>query len=74
MATIIMYCTYAWAAERLGVSLSQVGRYVNEGKLGPVHTPLVGSRESARHKRQLEREIVETFANARNIVQGVVNG
>jgi hypothetical protein len=40
-------CTYAWAAEKLGVSVQQVGRYVKSEVLTGV-VPHCGSRESTR--------------------------
>lgn len=61
------WCTYAWAAEFLGVSLSQVARYVTGGQLEAV-TPLVGSRESARHKKMLHRAQVLRLRDARKVV------
>jgi predicted site-specific integrase-resolvase len=41
------FCTYAWAAERLGVSVQQVGRYVKSGNL-TAHVPSCGRTESTR--------------------------
>lgn len=58
------FCTIAWAAERLGLSVRQVGRYVVDGTLSGV-TPLTGSRESKRHKRMIRVNDVERLRDAR---------
>jgi len=43
------WCTYAFAAEQLNVSMRTVARMIAEGKL-TAYRPLTGSRESPRHK------------------------
>lgn len=57
--------TYAWAAEQLGVSVTQVGRYVRDGLL-TAHSPKCGSRESER--RFLDVDEVFAFREARKVV------
>jgi hypothetical protein len=64
---ISVWVTYGWAAEALGVSVSQVARYVAGGQLEAV-TPLVGPRESARHKRMILREQVLKLREARTVI------
>jgi predicted site-specific integrase-resolvase len=63
------WCTIAYAAELLGVSMRQITRYLAEGKLHG-HRPRVGSRESARHKAILNVDEVLAFRDARAIVKG----
>jgi cobalamin biosynthesis protein CobD/CbiB len=63
------WCTQAAAAELLGVSLRQVGRYVADGTLTGQH-PICGSRESKRHKVIISLDEVRTLAAARRVVKG----
>lgn len=58
--------TYAWAAEVLGLSARQVGRYVAAGILAGSQ-PLCGSRESARTKRMVNVEDVLELKRARKV-------
>jgi hypothetical protein len=58
--------TYAWAAEVLGLSVRQVGRYVSVGILHGAQ-PLCGSRESARTKRMVNVEDVLALKRARKV-------
>lgn len=67
----LTYCTIARAAEILGVSLSQVARYVQEGKLTSV-TPWLGTGESGRHKGLLDTAEVYRFRDARKVIGKVV--
>jgi hypothetical protein len=64
------YCTFAWAAELLGVSQRQVYRIALAGKLD-LFRPLVGSRESSRAHRMLSTEQVRDFARARSLTKKV---
>lgn len=57
--------TYAWAAEQLDVSVSQVGRYVRDGLL-TAWSPKCGSQESSR--RFLDVDEVLAFKAARKVV------
>lgn len=59
------WCTYARAAEILGVSLRQVGRLVANPNV-QLHaiTPQVGARESARGKRVLSVDDVLALRDA----------
>lgn len=57
--------TYAWAAEQLGVSVTQIGRYVKDGLLA-VSSPKCGARESSR--RFLDVDEVLAFKAARKVV------
>jgi predicted site-specific integrase-resolvase len=57
--------TYAWAAEVLGVSVAQVGRYVKDGLLS-VASPKCGRHESSR-RFLLVDEVLE-FKHARAVV------
>lgn len=66
MAKLTEYCTIAYAAERLGLSVRQVGRYVLDGTLTGI-TPLTGSRESQRHKRMVRVADVERLKLARSV-------
>lgn len=63
------YCTIAWAAEYLGVSLRTVTRAVAGGALTAV-TPRTGARESKRHKRMLLTEQVREYRRALEVVSG----
>lgn len=56
------WCTYAWAAEHMAVSIQQVGRYVKLGLLH-VQSPRCGKDESSR--RLLQVEEVKAFQRAR---------
>jgi predicted site-specific integrase-resolvase len=58
-------CTFAWAAEKLGVSVQQVGRYARDGVLTTV-IPKCGQRESTR--RWLLVDEVLALAEARKVV------
>lgn len=58
-------CTFAWAAEHLGVSVQQVGRYARDGVLTVV-VPKCGQRESTR--RWLSTEEVRELRRARAVV------
>jgi hypothetical protein len=58
--------TYAWAAEVLGLSVRQVGRYVTAGILHGA-APLCGSRESARTKQMVDVEQVLALKRARKV-------
>jgi len=58
-------CTYAWAAEKLGVSVQQVGRYVKAEVL-TAFVPHCGTRESTRI--WLRTEQVRELAAARKVV------
>jgi hypothetical protein len=66
------WCTAAYAAELLDVSLRQIWRYTQEGKLH-AYRPRVGSRESARHKVMLSVDEVLAFRDARAIVKGMAD-
>ena len=66
------FCTTAWAAEHLGVSMRSVGRYVAAGLLADF-TPLVGSRESKRKHRILSTVQVRSFRDARELVGRAVS-
>jgi hypothetical protein len=59
------HATYAWAAEQLGVSVQQVGRYVRDGLLS-VASPKCGRHESSR--RLLSVDEVLEFKRARAVV------
>lgn len=61
------WATMAWAAEQLGVSLRQVGRYVQAGIL-TAYTPRCGSRETHRHKRMVSVDEVRDLKRAREVV------
>jgi hypothetical protein len=63
------WCTMAYAAELLGVSLRQVGRYVADGVLQG-YRPRVGTRESTRHKMILHVDEVRRLRDAREVVKG----
>lgn len=67
IATSADFGTYAWAAEQLGVSVRQVGRYVNAGLLTS-ERPLCGSRESARTKLMVRCDQVRELKRARQVV------
>jgi hypothetical protein len=58
--------TYAWAAETLGLSVRQIGRYV---KVGILHgaQPMCGAGESARTKRMVNVEDVLALKRARKV-------
>ena len=58
--------TYAWAAEQLGLSVRQVGRYVRDGIL-TASRPRVGSRESARTKLMVSVDAVMELKRARQV-------
>lgn len=57
--------TYAWAAEQLGVSVQQVGRYVKDGVL-MARSPRCGSTETSR--RLLDVDEVFRLRDARKVV------
>jgi hypothetical protein len=59
--------TYAWAAELLGVSVRQVGRYVAAGVLDSAR-PLCAVRESARTKLMVRADQVRELKRARAVV------
>lgn len=63
------FCTLAWAAELLGMSHRSVAKLVADGRLKD-HTPLVGSRESKRHKRMLSADEVREYKRALQVVNG----
>ncbi len=63
------WCTVAWAAEYLDVSLRTVGRLVASGTLDSV-TPLVAAGESRRHKRMLKADQVRAYKRALSVVRG----
>lgn len=63
------FCTVAWAAEFLQVSIRTVGRLIRDGKLDTV-TPLSGSRESKRHKSMLYATQVRAYREALEVVRG----
>ncbi len=63
------WCTVAWAAEHLHVSPRTVARLVTTGVLDSV-TPLVGERESRRHKRMLKADQVRAYKRALSVVRG----
>lgn len=71
MEELTQWCTFAAAAEILGVSLSQVFRYAEGGQLTP-WAPICGSHESARHKRVLRVSEVQTLKDARAMVKPVI--
>lgn len=57
------WCTMAYAAEKIGVSLREVGRLVKDGRL-TAQRPRVGSKESARTKTILQLDQVRAYAVA----------
>lgn len=63
------FCTVAWAAELLGMSIRSVLRLVADGKLSSF-SPLVGSHESGRHKRMLSADQVREYKRALSVVRG----
>lgn len=63
------FCTVAWAAELLGMSQRGVAKLVQDGRLRE-HMPLVGSRESKRHKRLLSADEVREYKRALLVVRG----
>jgi len=63
------YCTAAWAAEHMGVSVRTVLRAVRDGKLAAV-TPRCGQKETKRHKRMLLTVQVQEYGRARALVSG----
>jgi hypothetical protein len=63
------WCTLAYAAEVLGVSLRQVGRYVADGVLQG-YRPRVGARESSRSHLILHVEEVIRLRDARRLIKG----
>lgn len=63
------FCTLAWAAEHLDLSLRSVQRLVKAGKLHGFR-PLVGSRESGRRHNMLMTEQVRSYRAARDLLAG----
>jgi hypothetical protein len=66
------WCTIAYAAEVLGVSMRTITRYLAAGTLHG-HKPRVGSRESSRHKAILSVDEVLALRDALAIVKGEAN-
>lgn len=66
------WCTVAYAAERLDVSMRTVIRMVGAGQLTACH-PRVGSRESHRHKMMLYTPEVFEVMEARKRLRRQVN-
>lgn len=63
------WCTAAYAAEKIGVSLRTVYRLIKEGRLR-AYVPRKGSRETGRRHTLLALEEVTTFATAHKLVNG----
>jgi excisionase family DNA binding protein len=62
------YCTQAWAAEQIGVSLRTVARLIKDGKL-KAFRPLKGSKESGRRHTLMDTEQVRAYAVAHKMVK-----
>lgn len=67
------WCTVAYAAELLNVSQRTIGRMIRDGRLQACR-PLVGSRESARHKVMIYVPTVREYARALTTVRGEADG
>lgn len=55
------WCTMGYAAEKIGVSLREVGRLIKDGRLDG-QRPRVSSQESGRHKTILSTAQVHEYA------------
>lgn len=67
------WCTIAYTAERLAVSLRTVTRMIADGRLRATK-PRIGSRESARHKTLIALSDVNEYARALAIVRAQADG
>lgn len=57
------WCTMAYAADTIGVSLREVGRLIGDGRLRG-QRPRTGRKESGRHKTILSTVQVHEYARA----------
>lgn len=62
------WCTYAYAAEQLHVSMRTIGRMVADGRLSGFR-PLIGSHESPRHKTILYVPQLREYQRALEVVR-----
>jgi excisionase family DNA binding protein len=62
------YCTQAYAAEQIGVSLRTVARLIKDGDL-KAFRPLKGSKESGRRHTLLDTAAVREYARAYKLVK-----
>lgn len=62
------WCTYAYAAEQLGVSLRTIARMVSDGRLAGFR-PLLGKHESPRHKTILYVPQLREYQRALQVVR-----
>lgn len=62
------YCTQAYAAETIGVSLRTVSRLIQDGTL-QAFRPLKGARESGRRHTLLATQAVRDYAHAYKLIK-----